>query len=277
MGYPPQGAGGVVGGIRKLSELEIDTDKDWLGFRIRNIGAPLTDADVPRARAEDILSGVFSLDRIPTITREKIVSPLTLSDVVLESVTVDPTLRTGRIWMRTDLQQVFFSPDGSKTQTWLKKIGDVNVASDVSYVDINGLDINRDRFYFIVLNFKNPTASGTVYKMYIEGNYTDANYYTQWLQADGTTVGAGRDNYPGIGYAFANTDCLMCVWLVRTPRGYPYAISLLAKGASNYIIPVLFAVTGTVSVTNITQIRISSSVANGIGAGSRLSIYGGTG
>jgi hypothetical protein len=66
---PPQGAGV---GIRKLSELEIDVDKDWNQKRIRNIGAPLTDLDVPRARAEDILSGVFDVARIPVIPTEKI-------------------------------------------------------------------------------------------------------------------------------------------------------------------------------------------------------------
>jgi hypothetical protein len=71
MGLPPQGFGGA-GGIRKLSELEIDTDKDWQGFRIRNIGAPLSDTDVPRARAEDILSGVFDVARIPDLSASKI-------------------------------------------------------------------------------------------------------------------------------------------------------------------------------------------------------------
>ena len=74
MVFPPQGAGG----ISKLSELEIDVDKDWNQKRIRNIGAPLSDTDVPRARAEDILSGVFSLDRIPTITRAKLEYPTVL-------------------------------------------------------------------------------------------------------------------------------------------------------------------------------------------------------
>jgi hypothetical protein len=46
------------------------------------------------------------------VTRAKIVSPLPLTDVTLESVTADPTLRTGRIWLRTDVGRVRFSPDG---------------------------------------------------------------------------------------------------------------------------------------------------------------------
>ncbi|MEM4701413.1 MAG: hypothetical protein QXZ51_04645 [Candidatus Bathyarchaeia archaeon] len=60
--------------IPKLSLLVVDVDKDWSGKRIRNIGAPLTGNDVPRARAEDILSGVFSPDRIPNLDAGKITS-----------------------------------------------------------------------------------------------------------------------------------------------------------------------------------------------------------
>lgn len=60
--------------IPKLSLLVVDVDKDWSGKRIRNIGAPLTDNDVPRARAEDILSGVFSPYRIPDLDAGKITS-----------------------------------------------------------------------------------------------------------------------------------------------------------------------------------------------------------
>jgi len=69
--YPPQGAGARVG-VRKLSELIIDVDKDWRGYRIINVGAPIDDTCVPRARAGDILSGVFSVDRIPDLPRSKI-------------------------------------------------------------------------------------------------------------------------------------------------------------------------------------------------------------
>jgi len=69
MVYPPQGAGV---GVRKLSKLEIDADKDWRGYRIINVGAPIDDTCVPRARAGDILSGVFSVERIPDLPRSKI-------------------------------------------------------------------------------------------------------------------------------------------------------------------------------------------------------------
>jgi len=38
----------AAGGISKLSELEIDTDKDWLAYLIKNLGAPVDDGDAFR-------------------------------------------------------------------------------------------------------------------------------------------------------------------------------------------------------------------------------------
>jgi hypothetical protein len=48
-----------------LSTLVIDTHKNWNGYRIENVGAPTLDTHVPRARASDILSGRFTLARMP--------------------------------------------------------------------------------------------------------------------------------------------------------------------------------------------------------------------
>jgi hypothetical protein len=43
-------------GIRNLSELVIDTNKDWLGHSIKNIGAPPADADVLSRGLVDVYS-----------------------------------------------------------------------------------------------------------------------------------------------------------------------------------------------------------------------------
>lgn len=48
MGYAPQGAGG--GGVANLSELTIDTDKDWLFKRISNAGDGLNPRDLATIR-----------------------------------------------------------------------------------------------------------------------------------------------------------------------------------------------------------------------------------
>jgi hypothetical protein len=46
--FPPQGIGAGVRGVTKLSELEIDTDKDWGGYRIKNLGPPIDARDAIR-------------------------------------------------------------------------------------------------------------------------------------------------------------------------------------------------------------------------------------
>jgi hypothetical protein len=37
-----------TGGITRLSELEIDTEKDWGGYRVQYLGAPIEDEDAAR-------------------------------------------------------------------------------------------------------------------------------------------------------------------------------------------------------------------------------------
>lgn len=54
-----------VVGLRRLSQLVIDGVKNWSGYRIDNVGAPDTADDVPRAQAADIVSGRFSMARMP--------------------------------------------------------------------------------------------------------------------------------------------------------------------------------------------------------------------
>lgn len=49
-----------LGGISKLSELEIDADKDWLGHVIKNLGAPVDSGDA--ARLGDLVLSKLSID-----------------------------------------------------------------------------------------------------------------------------------------------------------------------------------------------------------------------
>lgn len=72
----------AIPGAAKLSELEVDVDKDWGGHRIENLGAPDSNDDAAR---QDV--------------REDETLPLTL-----ETRTSDPgSPEDGRIWLRTDL------------------------------------------------------------------------------------------------------------------------------------------------------------------------------
>jgi hypothetical protein len=165
MGYPPQGVGGA-GGIRKLSELEIDTDKDWQGFRIRNIGAPLSDLDVPRARAEDILSGVFSLDRIPTITRAKLEYPT--EDVSFAYLSSINKTSGGNHSPETSYGVVTATVDSFADKAVDAWIWD-------RYAGISGRYVNRQNSYLIQLISSHSTADFLIYKIYASTWYALAH------------------------------------------------------------------------------------------------------
>lgn len=153
--------------------------------------------------------------------------------------------------------------------TW-EKIAEVVPSTNVDYVDFTGLDINTDKAYVLFLTTKNPTGGSINLKGYVQGDYTDTNYYTQFLSADGTGVSAGRLNYPEFGYVRAGecNACFIVIW--RDPDGY-YRFILQQSyrtGSTTYV--GVEAGSKTAPVTNITSLRVASPVAGGIGAGSQF-------
>jgi len=151
-----------------------------------------------------------------------------------------------------------------------KVIKEVQLTSDVTYVDFDGLDINEDKFYILLLTIKNPTASASDYDLYVEGDYTRTNYYHQLLVADGAAVSASRTNTPTVIYTLAGDRALATIHITRDPDGYFRAFSQADEYTGASVRLVLRAVCKTATVANITRIRVSSYVANAIGADSIL-------
>jgi len=152
-------------------------------------------------------------------------------------------------------------------------LAEVEVASDCDYVDFTGLDINRDWFYIFFITIKNPTESSSDYYLFVEGDTTLANYYSQRISGDGTNVYLIRTNNPRILWNTVEAgrkeaSCFLTVQ--RTPGEYLHAISNAAIKVGSVIMVENFAVSKTASVSNITQIRISSSISGAIGAGSKF-------
>jgi len=153
--------------------------------------------------------------------------------------------------------------------TW-EKIAEVVPASDVDYVDFTGLDINTDKFYVLFSTIKNPTASDAWYYAFVEGDYTETNYYSQNVNAAGTTVGGQRLNSPQIAGTGTGENCFFVAWITRDPDGYFRYCSINNKRPASSIIVVCRAGAKTATVTNITSIRISASVSGAIGTGSKF-------
>jgi hypothetical protein len=171
-------------------------------------------------------------------------------------------------------------PDGSITIAklgfgTLKKVAEISVTSDVTQITITGLDINTDKFYLIIGYIKNPTASLEVIALYVEGDTTSTNYYNQDFYVSGSSTGAGRGNSPYILDVSGGSNVGFLIFLLRDTSGYPRACSISTQDNVGSILIRSKAWTKTATVTNITRIDLVASVTNGIGAGSRIIIYGG--
>jgi hypothetical protein len=164
------------------------------------------------------------------------------------------------------------TPEKLSFGTW-QKIVDITVSSDVTAIDITNLDINNDKAYILLYSSPNPTGSASNIYIFIEGNYTVTSYYSQYLNAGGTSVSAGRDNNPTfcIVPAYYGTSCIAFIMRTSDGRFKCYSIFGPNPGASIDINFRSVSTPGTVS--NITQIRIASSITNGIFANARILLF----
>jgi len=159
----------------------------------------------------------------------------------------------------------------------LKKVAEVDVTSAVTSITVTGLDINTHKFYLIIFMVKNPTAGGVWYHLCVEGDTTLTNYYSQYAYWSGTGGGAGRSNDACISSEYAGDEGGVLILVARSPSGYPHAWSFRAQRVGANVSIELYHACKTAAVTNITRIDIVASAAGGIGAGSKLIIYGASG
>ena len=154
------------------------------------------------------------------------------------------------------------------------KVHDYTVSSATTSYDITGLNITKEDDYILVSNIVNAGSGGLSFYLYANGNYTTSNYYAQYLYASGSSVGAGRANYP----YFADTDGSgkneMFTSIKLTNNGYFVAQSNNTKtyGGSSILLTNFYE-TSTFTSTSITSLRIQANVSNAIGVGSRFQLY----
>jgi hypothetical protein len=159
----------------------------------------------------------------------------------------------------------------------LKKVAELSVSSDTTQIDVTGLNLSTDKLYWFAFAVKNPTASTTNYYIAFNGDTTTANYYAERVWFEGTGYGAARANYPDIcDNIGAGKGAVFHCLVFRDVDGYPrYIMDAAHWGVSDIGRKILGGIWN--STANVTSISLWSSVASGIGAGSRLIMYGGTG
>jgi len=214
------------------------------------------------------------------VQRTAITIPLTtnLDFGTYRGINVGTPVNPNDISRKTDLDTHAADPSAHHVKPLgLNKVAEIDVAADTTSMTITGLDINTDKFYLLLFKTKNPTASGSGYCLFVEGDLVTTNYYNQNVYGDGASVGGTRENIPRIIYLPAGERGSCTVWLFRDPDGYPRYFSTIARATGATMILVIRDGSKTATVTNITRIDVQSEVTNAIGAGSKLIIYGASG
>ena len=156
----------------------------------------------------------------------------------------------------------------------LIKVSEVNVSSNCNYVEFTNLDGNSAWFYKLLFVVKNAGASTCKYALYVNGDTTDTNYYSQRFEAYGTSTVIERYNNNYFCQGIASGERAMATaTITKDPDGYFRWTSQAGQASGSSIHIQLWAGVKNATITNITSIRVAASVPNGIGAGSKLILY----
>lgn len=154
------------------------------------------------------------------------------------------------------------------------KVSDIIIGSAVTNIDITGLEIYKNSEYMLVSDISNSSATDASYRLLINGNTTVTNYYMQYLSSSSTSTSSGRANYPEFSWSPSGYRSSALTRLKLSNSGYFTAFSEITRKYNSTTLEIQSEIlSSTFTSTNITQIRISSTITNGIGIGSRFQLY----
>lgn len=162
----------------------------------------------------------------------------------------------------------------NKISSAYELVADVTVATATTQVDFSGLNFSKDDDLLLVSDIYNPTAGGVQYKLFPNNNTTENNYYRQILYTDGATVGAGRANNNEVSNVNASNNSFAITNIKLTNSGYFISQTNENRNYKTSSLSLMNQyVTSTFTAASITSLRISGSIANSIGIGSRFQLY----
>ena len=151
-----------------------------------------------------------------------------------------------------------------------EKVKEILINSDTDTVTFTGLNAAVDTFYMLLATVKNPTASDSQYRIYVENDTDPSNYYHEYIASTGSSVSASTANNPNLLNVAAGDRSFTYTFITLDPDGYfRYFSNCNEQTGSNQTI-VFRAGSRVTSVTNITRIDIISTVSSAIGAGSKF-------
>lgn len=147
----------------------------------------------------------------------------------------------------------------------------------VTTVTFSSLDIDTDGYYLLLWNIKAASGSNSVFKLYVNADTTDANYSTQAIQAQDTSIAAARTANPLIAEADPSTDLSGFTW-VFLDAGDNFCFNSItnsnqggsgASATSRQYCGLKVSATET----NITELAITCGTASGIANDSEIALY----
>lgn len=144
--------------------------------------------------------------------------------------------------------------------------------SAVTSVDITGIDINTHKSYRIEIEII-ANGGGNIY-LFANGDTTIANYYSQLIGGNNNAFVSGRNNEPRI--ANVNTGDYQKITLELSLIGGKFLFNAIGNYSDDSGIQSLISVGSKIAtISNLTQITISSSSPRSIGVGTKIHIYRG--
>lgn len=142
-------------------------------------------------------------------------------------------------------------------------------------ITIPSLDIVTHKDYRIEIEVFNPTASAVTLKLYTNGDVTAANYAAQSVLSSSTTTTSAATADALIGYVDASSRSLTNANLSLSTDSYYRWTALCSRGSMT--LPTLSTISGIkkATITNLTSLTLTASVASSIGIGSRIRIFRG--
>lgn len=202
------------------------------------------------------ISQVLSQDIIPELEALESTNPsvdFTSTNAKLDNIT-------------SILNGIDFTPDTNV-------IAEFTVTSPMTSIDFSGLDINaHGGSYEIELRLVNATSTQSDINMYVNGDNVNSHYYSMSTYSSGGTTSSGNSNSAytcSIGNSVLSDTALINLILANF---YPVWHSKFMHGNTSGIYNRWNSVKKTTSVSNITQLTFTASVANSIGIGSKIII-----
>jgi hypothetical protein len=155
---------------------------------------------------------------------------------------------------------------------YLECVKDITVVGHQTNVDITGLNMTVDLWYRVLIKTANASGSTIGLEIYFDSDYTATNYYSEYMDADGTTLIASRLNTPNFEGLTTLQQVMCSMEITQDLANYTRCISMSNRYAPNIMSSLYRNVCHNVA-GSFTAIRIHSTVASAISSGTRILIY----